>query len=155
LASKSIGQILPYGSEESIRGFVSNLGEVIEDIRRDRPTVEVLVDSDSDVQLEIVYPEHVLYGMLSELVPNAAKYSAQDRTTVLIQWNVTGNRFRCEVHDDGAASALVCEQKSVPLDIFHEVLGRHDTRATQVCHWTPQGQQSSLLLVQRETQLLS
>jgi K+-sensing histidine kinase KdpD len=97
--------------------FISRPRFIIESIRKQRQHPKISIGNDSPDSLEIVFPGNILFGILSELVENAEGSSKND-VTVLIQWQIKGNNFQCEVHDDGPGIDPAIGDKFVPLDIL-------------------------------------
>ena len=75
----------------------------------------MVVGADSPVALRFIFPSNLLYGILAELVENA-RASAPGRRAVLVQWSSRGDRFECEVHDDGPGIDRRLGARFAPLD---------------------------------------
>ncbi|HEV7474086.1 MAG TPA: ATP-binding protein [Pyrinomonadaceae bacterium] len=108
--------------------FISRLQKIIESIRGIHKTSEILVASESSLALEILYPENTLFGIFTELVENAEKHNRQESgCKIFIQWRIGGEKFQCEVHDNGLGIAPTIGQSFYPLDAL---INRNDVNLT-------------------------
>jgi K+-sensing histidine kinase KdpD len=103
-----------YGKVDPGSLFVSKPVEIVEEIERTREPGVISVEENSPRELMIIYPRNILYGILLELTDNARK-SAPGRRAIVIEWEVRGERFKCEVHDDGPGIDSTLGLKFAPL----------------------------------------
>ena len=101
--------------------FVSRPFEIVTRIKKslnnDKQTIITLHKSCSK-SLEILFPENILFGILKELTGNAIKYNNCENETkkVLLKWKIQGNKFICEVHDNGPKITKELKRSFLPLD---------------------------------------
>lgn len=107
----------PYSPRDFAEPFVSRPFDIFCSIKKLYNYSNILIGSKSLKSLEIVYPENILFGILSELVQNVAKSNKYGKK-VLIEWKIRGNCFQCEVHDNGPGIVHAKHNKFVPLDVI-------------------------------------
>jgi signal transduction histidine kinase len=95
--------------------FISRPFDLVESIRGIHSNSEISIASDSLITLEIVYPENILFGILTELVQNSEKHNTSN-SRIVIKWHVEGKQFQCEVHDNGVGIAPTIGPGFYPLD---------------------------------------
>jgi len=74
--------------------------EIVESINRTYGVCDVAVGEGSPMSLEIIYPRNILFGILLELTDNARAHISGPRQ-IMVRWGLSGDRFECEVHDNG------------------------------------------------------
>jgi signal transduction histidine kinase len=115
--SKSMYEFFsPYKPLNFEEQFISSPFGIVQTIKGMRSRPEITVGKKSLKSLEIVFPENILFGILSELVENAAK-RGRASGKVMISWRMQGNKFQCEVHDDGPGLP-VAGNEFLPLDVI-------------------------------------
>ncbi len=118
----------PYKPINFEEQFISRPFDIVQSIKDIRHYPDILVGKKSLRSLEIVFPENILFGILSELVENAARPARSDRR-VIINWKVRGSKFQCEVHDNGFGLCRIDGSKFLPLDALNiKVKSRRSTK---------------------------
>jgi CheY-like chemotaxis protein len=112
LFNKYFGQ---YKSLDIDEHFVSDLSEIFERLKLQHKIPGLSVSEGSSATLQIVYPANILFGVLSELVQNAAKHTPRNKK-VLFEWRMQGERFQCRVHDNGPGFRSKNRSSFLPLD---------------------------------------
>lgn len=101
--------------------FVAKPIEIIESINRTYGADDVAVGEGSPMSLELIYPRNILFGILLELTDNARALISGPRQ-IMVRWGLRGDRFECEVHDNGPGIDRTLGEKFAPLSS----LGRRD-----------------------------
>ncbi|MGD2089935.1 MAG: ATP-binding protein [Candidatus Aminicenantes bacterium] len=78
---------------------------------------DLKINGKSSKTLEIIFPENVLYGIISELITNADKHN-KSKSKIEIKWGIQGSRFTLEVHDNGNGISDKLSDKYIPLDLL-------------------------------------
>lgn len=134
--NRIVASVAPYNDDEHVlRGFITKPSDLVEDLRNYHRDAIILASECSDTSLEFVFPENIMVGILSELVHNAIKYSAQTRTTVLLSWAKTAGGLRWTVENDGADPPITTEQRFVPLAVLLDTVPeskRHQQRGLRL-----------------------
>ena len=94
--------------------FVAKPAEIVELINRTYGVDYVAVKEGSPMSLVIVYPRNILYGILLELTDNARALISGPRQ-IMVRWGLSGDRFECEVHDNGPGIDRSLGEKFAPL----------------------------------------
>lgn len=116
---RALDSLSQYGGPEGrISTFISKPSAVLEEVRHRNPKANVLLSDEADQSLEILFPENVLGGLLTELVNNAVKFSRKDSPTVCVNWHMQDNRFICCIDDDGTDPPISPHEKHIPLDLL-------------------------------------
>jgi K+-sensing histidine kinase KdpD len=107
----------PYSNLDFDELFISRPFMIVNVIRRQLNYPEIIIDKKAHRSLEIVFPENILFGILSELINNAGKPKETNRK-VFIKWEIQGKTFKCEIHDNGPGINRALGKKFVPLDLL-------------------------------------
>lgn len=111
-------------SNNQARLFIAWPIKIVEAIKERYKDAEIKVLS-QDNYLRFVYPNVILFSILSEFVENAKK-NTNGKLVINIKWKMKGNIFQCEIHDNGPGFQNLIENKLVPmsgLDLEHFGLG--------------------------------
>jgi len=95
--------------------LVSRPDDIVRGIQQVQGNPSIGISRNSLRSLEIVFPENVLFGILSELVENALKAN-KTRGKVVISWKMRHNTFHCDVHDNGPGLVPKMPNRFLPLD---------------------------------------
>jgi signal transduction histidine kinase len=108
--------------------FVARPQKIVEAIRKFHEKSDIVIGETSPISLGILYPSNTLFGILRELIENAAKHNKFE-SKILIEWSVEGENFQCEVHDNGVGLAPTVGRSFYPLDAL---LNRDDVNLDEV-----------------------
>lgn len=95
------------------RLFISWPKEIIKAIQERNNSIEINIGASPET-LKIIYPNIILLSILSELTENARK-NTKEHLKVIIKWNMKGNTFQCEFHDNGPGFKNLKEKQYAPM----------------------------------------
>jgi len=81
------------------------------------------LSSSSPRSLEIAYPRLALFSLFYELLINASSHGT-GVPDILVRWKVAGNRFQCEIHDNGPGITASNQRGLLPLDCLPDKILR-------------------------------
>jgi len=111
-----------YRTEDFDEQFISRPAELIQILRGAFKNSNLKIGPRSPKSLEILFPENILFGILSELVRNAVAHSPDKGRSILVDWKTEGLQFHCEVHDNGPGFLEKPIEKFQPFDVLRNGL---------------------------------
>jgi len=96
--------------------FITWPNKIVESIKLRNNNAEIKVLSSVE-DLRIIYPNVILYSIISELIENAKK-NTKEELEINIKWNMKGNVFHCEIHDNGPGFKGIQEKQNVPMSML-------------------------------------
>lgn len=94
--------------------WISKPLDILTIIKERHVCIPIQLDPESPRELEILFPQNVLFGVFLELLTNIHKVAGHDAKAI-VKWGVNNGRFFCEFHDNGPGITKDLSDKALPL----------------------------------------